>query len=308
MLASLPHLEEGSIVDIVAPASACERSELKGAIQFVKSLGLKARVSPKIFHGQTRILAATDEERFGQLKAALLAKDSAAIWCIRGGYGSIRLLPELAKLKRPSRPKLFLGYSDITTLHIFLNQVWKWPTIHSPMVGRFGRGDATAKELKDVKSILFGPFENFKHELTPLNKAAKQSGVIRSSVIGGNLITLQSSLGTPWSFRPDGKILLFEDLGEKPHRLDRVFVQAEQAGWFKKAKAVVLGDFLYPVAVDRRMIWNDVIPRFAEGLKIPVFKDLPSGHGKVNRPIPFLTQATLKTGSSSKLEISLTPV
>src|SRR4051794_11532067 len=85
MLTSLPQLEKGSIVDIVAPASACDRSELKKAIAFVKDLGLEPRVSPKIFHGQTKIVAATDEQRFEQLKKALLAKDSSAIWCIRGG-------------------------------------------------------------------------------------------------------------------------------------------------------------------------------------------------------------------------------
>lgn len=308
MLASLPHLEEGSIVDIIAPASACEMSELKSAVKFVKSLGLRPRVSAKIFHGKTPILAATDEERFGQLKAALLAKDSQAIWCIRGGYGSIRLLPELAKIKRPKKPKLFLGYSDITTLHIFLNQVWKWPTIHSPMVGRFGRGDATKQELKEVKSILFGPSEIFHHELTALNKAARKSGTIRSSIVGGNLITLQSSLGTPWSFDPSGKIILFEDLGEKPHRLDRTFVQMEQAGYFKKAKAVIFGDILYHHKPDLRLIWKDVIPRFAARQKIPVFKDVQSGHGKINRPIPFLTKTKLKTGSKAELEISLSPV
>lgn len=308
MLSPLPHLEEGSIVDIIAPASACEPSELKKAVRFLKGLGLKPRVSPKIFHGKTPILAATDEERFRQLKAALLAKDSQAIWCIRGGYGSIRLLPELAKIKRPKKPKLFLGYSDITTLHLFLNQYWKWPTIHSPMVGRFGRGDATKQELKDVKSILFGPFQNFHHELTPLNKAARTSGTIRSSLVGGNLITLQSSLGTPWAFDPANKIILFEDLGEKPHRLDRVFIQMEQAGYFKKAKAVVFGDILYHHPPDRRLIWNDVIPRFAARQTIPVFKDLQSGHGKVNRPIPFLTKTKLKTGSKPEIEISLSPV
>jgi muramoyltetrapeptide carboxypeptidase len=108
MLTSLPHLEEGSIVDIIAPASSCDRRELKQAIAFVKKLGLRPRVNPKIF-GKTHIFAATDEERFRQLKAALVAKDSSAIWCIRGGYGSLRLLPELAKIKRPKKTKIISG-------------------------------------------------------------------------------------------------------------------------------------------------------------------------------------------------------
>lgn len=307
MLTSLPYLEKGSIVDIVAPASACSRDELKKAIRFVEDLGLRARVSSKIFHGQTPIVAATDEERFSQLKRALLAKDSAAIWCIRGGYGSLRLLPQLAKVKRPRQPKLFLGYSDITSLHMFLNGYWKWPTIHSPMVGRFGRGDHTPIELKEVKNILFGPHESFRHKLKPMNSAAKKSAHIHGSIVGGNIAVLQSSLGTPWSLKTDGRIVLFEDLGEKPHRLDRMLMQMDQAGCFKKARAVIFGDVLFHHASDERLIWNKVIPAFAQTQKIPVLKGLKSGHGKVNRPIPFLTKARLRTGRSPELEISLTP-
>jgi muramoyltetrapeptide carboxypeptidase len=308
MLAPLPHLKEGSIVDIVAPASACTVGELNKAIRFVKALGLKPRVSAKIFHGKTQIVAATDQERFGQLKKALLAKDSDAVWCIRGGYGSLRLLPELAKLKRPKKPKLFLGYSDITTLHMFLNGYWKWPTIHSPMVGRFGRGDNTKIELKEMKNILFGPGHSFHHALTPMNAAAKKSKIIRSAIVGGNIATLQGSMGTPWILKSDGRIILFEDLGEKPHRMDRMLMQMEQAGYFKRARAIIFGDVLFHHAPDERLIWNDVLPRFAASQKIPVFKGLKSGHGKVNRPIPFLTKAELKSGRRAALEISLTPV
>jgi muramoyltetrapeptide carboxypeptidase len=308
MLTSLPHLEKGSIVDIIAPASSCTRDELNKAIRFVKGLGLKPRVSPRIFHGQTPIVAATDHERFSQLKAALLAKDSDVIWCIRGGYGSLRLLPSLAKLRRPKKAKLFLGYSDITTLHMFLNTYWKWPTIHSPMIGRFGRGDHTAIELKEVKSILFGPHQDFRHRLVPMNALAKKPRMIRGGIVGGNVATLQSSLGTPWSLKTEGRILLLEDLGEKPHRMDRMLMQMEQAGYFKKARGVIFGDVLFHQPADQRLIWKDVIPRFAASQKIPVFRGLQSGHGRINRPIPFLTKATIKSGRQAELVVSLKSV
>jgi muramoyltetrapeptide carboxypeptidase len=308
MIASLPHLEKGSIVDIIAPASGCSRDELNKAILFVKELGLKPRVSPRIFKGKTSILAATDQERFSQLKTALLAKDSEAIWCIRGGYGSLRLLPSLAKIHRPKKMKMFLGYSDITTLHLFLNMYWKWPTIHSPMVGRFGRGDNTPAELREMKNILFGPHETFRHRLHALNSAAKRAKTIRGSIVGGNIATLQSSLGTPWSLKTDKHIILFEDLGEKPHRIDRMLMQMEQAGYFKKARAVIFGDVLFNEAVDQRIIWKDVISRFAATQKIPVFKGLQSGHGKINRPIPFLTKTLIRGGSRAELVVSLKPV
>jgi muramoyltetrapeptide carboxypeptidase len=307
MIASFPRLEKGSIVDIIAPASSCARSELRQAIQFVRALGLRPRVSPKIF-GRVPIFAQTDDERFRQLKNALTASDSKLVWCIRGGYGSLRLLPRLAKLKRPKTFKLVLGYSDITSLHLFLNSVWRWPSVHGPMVGRFGRGDHTAIELKEVKQILFDPGPTFTHSLQPLNAAARRKHTLRASVVGGNMATLQSSLGTPWSLASKGRIVMLEDLSEKPHRIDRMLMQMEQAGVFRNARAVIFGDIDYPSTAERRIIWKDVIPRFAKSQKIPVLKGLKSGHGKVNRPLPFLTDATLRLGQRSELTVTLRPV
>ncbi len=306
MLSLLPHLEEGSTVDIIAPASACPRRDLKLAVRFVKALGLKPRVSPRIF-GKTEIMANTDDERFKQLQRALWSTDSDAVWCIRGGYGSIRLLPKLAKLKRPRKFKLILGYSDITTLHMFLNSEWKWPTIHSPMVGRFGRGDASKIELHEVKSILFGPAETFNHRLVPLNKPATARRTIKTAIVGGNLATLQGSMGTPWTLNPDKHIIFFEDIAEKPHKMDRMLTQFEQAGYFRRAQAVIFGDMTVDSAKERRLIWNEVIPRFAREQKIPVLKGLQAGHGKINRPIPFLTKTQLRLGKSPELDITLRP-
>jgi muramoyltetrapeptide carboxypeptidase len=290
-------LKRGDIVDIIAPASACSRSELQGGVRFLKKMGLVPRLSKKIFAPGAKIFAQSDAERLAQLVKALKAKDSKAIWCVRGGYGSLRLLPALAKVKRPALCKLLIGYSDITTLHVFLQAEWKWPTLHGPLLDRFGRGDNLPQETAETFGLLFGERENivFKN-LKPLNRAARKSGKIKGSVIGGNLATLQSSLGTPWQVLPSGHFVFLEDTGERPHRLDRMLAQLVQVGYFKNAKGVIFGPLLVAAARDRRLIWSDVLPRFAQSLKIPVLAGVLSGHGPVQRPLPLLTAAELRLG------------
>ncbi len=298
-------VEPGDIVDVIAPASRCSPKELQNSLRFVMSLGLRPRMHGRLFAREKLIFANSDQERLIQLKKALYAPDSRMVWCVRGGYGAIRLMPEILKWKKPSQPKIFLGYSDITTLHAHLNQKWKWPTIHGPLLERAGSGRMDAKEKKTLLGLIFGSLNEVRFEsLQPLNKAARKSGVIRATVHGGNMATLQSSLGTPAAFKPQKQILFLEDTGEWPHRVDRMLTQFQQAGWFNGVKAVVFGHFLLNDRKARRGLWQEVIPRFAQSVKIPVLKGLPVGHDpKVQIPLPFNTTAVLKTGSAPELRV-----
>ncbi len=298
-------LQPGDIVDVVAPASRCTPAELKAGIRFIKSLGLVPRVPSDLFGGKMPLFANTDRARLRQLKAALYARDSKMIWCVRGGYGSLRLMPEVRNWKRPVRSKIFLGYSDITTLHAHLNQAWKWPTIHGPMVERAGSGRMSVGEKRALISLLFGRTNRLEFRgLKPLNAAARRSRVVKGTLWGGNMAVLQSALGTPSALKPNGHILFFEDIGEAPHRVDRMLSQFMQAGWFKHTKAIVFGHFLLNDAKLRRDLWNDVIPRFAASVNFPVLKGLPVGHNpKVQMPLPFNTSAVLFTGARSRLSV-----
>lgn len=289
------HLNPGDTIDLVAPGSACSHAELTGAAKFVKSLGLKPRYAKDIFARKSPILSSSDDRRFYFLKKALLAKDSTAIWCLRGGYGSIRLLPELTKLAKPKQVKLIIGYSDVTTLHNYVNFFWQWPSLHGPLLDRFAAGRNTAKELSMMKAMLFGEKKEFSYSnLRPLNAAALKVKTIKSTVVGGNQAVLQASLGTPWQMNPEDKILFLEDIGEKAHRVDRMLVQMSQSGYFAKAKAIILGDYVIANNVDRRRIWNLALRPFAQQCKIPVLSGIQCGHGKVQLPLPFFTPATLK--------------
>lgn len=298
----LDPIQPGDIVDVVAPAWASTKQELKLGIKALLALGLVPRV-PKDIFGKSALFANSDEKRLVQFKRAVYAPDSRLIWCVRGGYGAIRLVPAIEKWRRPELAKILLGYSDITTLHVLINQKWKWPTLHGPLLDRLARGAMTAREHKELFDILYGRKQEVKFNgLRPLNRAAKKSRVLNAKIVGGNMAVLQSGLGTPAALRPGKSFLFFEDTGERPHRVDRMLTQFEQAGWFRNCRAVLLGHFLLTDPHDRRLLWNDVIPRFAARMKIPVIAGLPVGHNrKAQRVLPFNTMAELHLGQSPTL-------
>lgn len=300
-------LVEGDIVDIVAPASRCSEEDVQRGIAAVRALGLVPRV-PKDLFTRSILFSGKDETRLRHLRDALYARDSKLIWCVRGGYGSLRLLPEMRRWRKPAHPKVLLGYSDITSVHAFLNQEWGWPSWHGPMVERFGRGTMPARDSKELVGLLFGKISEVSFSrLRPLNSAARRSGAVRGRVVGGNMAVLQSSLGTPSALKPGrGQILFFEDIGERPHRMDRMFTQFAQAGWFERVGAVVLGSFQLEGDVDRRQLWSDVIPRFAASVRVPVVAGLPVGHDPVRqRVLPFNTPARLDLGRGGRLTVSV---
>lgn len=301
----LASLRQGDLVDIVAPASRCTAEELRNGVRAVKELGLVPRVPEGLFSSSAVLFSNSDAVRLKQLKAALYARDSKLIWCVRGGYGSLRLLPAMAGWKRPAQAKIVLGYSDITTLHAFLNQKWKWPTLHGPLLDRLGRGTMSAAEKRLLTGMLFGQVLEVEFEgLKPLNSAARGARTVRGVVAGGNMAVLQSSVGTPNELDPRGRILFFEDTGERPHRVDRMLTQFAQAGWFAGAKAVVLGHFLLSDARDRRQLWSDVFTRFAASVKVPVLRGLPVGHDpKQQFTLPLNTPSVLRLGARASLKV-----
>jgi len=298
-------ISPGEIIDVVAPASACSRQELMGGVQMLKELGLRPRVPRGILSREAGLFANTDAKRLAFLKRAVYASDSGMIWCLRGGYGSLRLMPEIQTWKRPARAKIFLGFSDITSLHVHLNQKWNWPTLHGPMLARLGRGPLAPREHAELFGLLFGQKTQVTFSrLKPLNAESRRAGVIHASILGGNMAVLQSGLGTPSALVPKGCLLYLEDLNEKPHRVDRMLTQFAQAGWFGHCRGVLLGDFLMNDAQESRLLWRDVLPRFARAVGVPVVAGVPVGHDpRRNRTLPFNTSARLQLGARPELVV-----
>jgi muramoyltetrapeptide carboxypeptidase len=300
-------LKKGDIVDVVAPGFATTPDVVEAARQFLLQQGLKPRLPSDLFAPDV-VCSNTDKARFEHLKSALLAKDSKMVWSLRAGYGAIRLVEDLQKIKKPKQPKIFMGYSDTTTLHNYLNHFWGWPTLHGPLMDRVGRvqNPLPKAQINEVLDVLFGRKKSIEHSaLIPLNDLAKRPKTIHSFCLGGNLTVTQSHLGTKFARSVSGSVLIFEDVGERGYRVDRILKQFELAGYFKGVKAIVFGEFIRCEEPGPEKISKvpAVIERFAEEIKVPVFSGLQVGHGDAQRIVPLRTPCVLRCDDQASLII-----
>lgn len=278
-------IKKGDIVDIVAPAGFCEPEVLFKAVTELNKWGLIARTKIDFtafhpFHSDD------DDIRFEDLKEALTNKESKIVWCLRGGYGSGRLLNSLAKMKKPKHKKLVIGYSDITALHTFLSQNWGWESVHGPTISTFSNKKFDKKCLAELKDILFGKTKTFKMELGPLNAAAEKAKTkITGKITGGNLAMLQTLIGTKFQLKAKGKIVIIEDVNEKGYQVDRMLYHLLSSNALQGAKAIVFGDFTGGAEANGESFVEFSIMRFAIDNKIPVFSTSEFGHGNINRPL-----------------------
>lgn len=303
MMKGWSKLKPGDLIDIVAPGSSTSSETLEGATNAATRLGFKVRVPAGLIHAHP-FHSHEDEIRFEYLKNALYAKDSKVVWCLRGGYGSNRLIPYLSKLKTPPvKAKLFIGYSDITTIHTFLQQKWKWITCHGPVFENLNPGRLKKEDLDEFVSFLTGKTKISQFQMKPLNAQALALKKKKTILTGGNLATLQSAIGTILSPKLTKKTLFLEDIGERGYRVDRLLEHLKQAKVLNGCEAIVFGDFTGGEEKDGGNHTQFALERFANGIKIPVFSGLPSGHGTVNKPLFFGAPASLEGGEIAHLVI-----
>lgn len=299
-------LRAGDVVDVIAPASPCLKNEasLSKIHDLLVSWNLVPRI-PEDLLGRDLLCANTDAKRFEFLKNALLNPESAAIWCLRGGYGSGRLIPKLASLRlKALPPKLFIGMSDITALHLFLQRNFQWPTIHGPSVRQVADNDVDENNIQELKKIMFGQKKTLLYdELIPLNDNAAKNITIETKITGGNLCLVQSSIGTKWQIDARRKIIFLEEINERGYRIDRMLQHLEQAGIFTDVKAILLGDFTGGKEPDGSSLIDPVLKRFAENCDFPVLRCPGIGHDKFNRPLPLGTKTKLSLGEKYTLNV-----
>jgi muramoyltetrapeptide carboxypeptidase len=295
-------LRPNDTVDIVAPASGSSLDKLDQGLAWLQELSLRPRYPEKLINTDL-FFAAPIEEQWESFKSALYS-EAKVIWCLRGGYGSMRLIPLLEKLTPPIHPKLLIGFSDITALHLFFNQKWNWPTLHGRTISQLSPDGPKSDEHLQLIDLLFGNIQEVQFSnLIPLNQAARKPQLIQSTVIGGNLRLLQSSLGTSWELKPQGKILFIEDVSERGYSVDRMLEQLFQANIIHQdLDALIIGDFTEGLEKNGDNLVPHALQRFAERVNYPVLMGMPCGHGKeINAPLPFQTRATLEIGMHYRL-------
>jgi len=264
-------------VRIVAPSSPFNAADLQRGLELLSSR-YEVSHNPSLFerHGY---LAGTDARRLEELQSAIDDPEVAAIIAARGGYGATRLLDALDLEPLRRSPKLLVGFSDITALHAVWSQRGLG-SLHGPMVAAVGRG--TDAQLSRVIEALEG---RYARELTGLR--ALVPGRARGPLLGGNLAVLCSLLGTPFMPDLDGAVLLLEDVGERPYRIDRMLTSLRQSGALARLAGILLGAFTKAEAGSDGMTVEDVLLDRLGDLGIPVLSGAPVGHIDDNEPVPL---------------------
>lgn len=266
---------------------------LSAISQFLHQEGYVARLADNLL-GPHDFLANSDEQRLAQLQQALTAPDSDIVWCVRGGHGTTRLMPFLMDLLKPNKPKLVVGFSDITTLHLWLNQVWHWPSLHGPMARQVALGLSDTRDVEALLRLWRGDLANYcLTELLPLNDFAKHSPSLTGVTAGTCLSLLQTSLSTPWQLISKDKLVFIEDINEAAYKLDRLLVHLSNAGLWQQARAIILGDFGENFSISEQKQVHKVLQEFSHAQTVPVFSLKGFGHGPRNLPIPLGVKATI---------------
>jgi muramoyltetrapeptide carboxypeptidase len=302
-------LKRGDLIGVAAPAGPVEEDRLGRGVAELERLGFAVRVADGV-RERKGFTAGTVENRLRQLHALFADPAVAAIACARGGAGTIQLLPGLDRDLVRDHPKVVLGYSDVTLLHLEMQRLGV-ASLHGPMVARGLDEGETGYDRASLWHGLTGegtPYESGEDDLLPLADGAAE-GVLR----GGCLSMLAAVAGTPWGApRPDEPTLLFlEDVDEKPYRVDRVLRQLRASGAFEGVAGVVFGDMKgCAPGFDEDYTLEDVLLEALDGLGVPVALGLSSGHTTLpGVTLPLGVRARLDCASgSARIAVLETPV
>ncbi len=268
-------LRPGDRIALVAPASGCPPEEVERGAAELSRLGFEPVYSDAVF-ARAAFSAGAPDIRALDFMRAWADPDIAALVAIRGGYGSVEILPRLHALPSFRQPKLFVGYSDNTTVLSWLTCQQGVPAIHGPMIDRRLAAGPAGYDERSFLALLQG---GAGLELQPEGVEALRTGEARGRLFGGTITQLAASLGTPYAFAPpDGCVLLLEDVNERPFRLHRLLTQLRLAGLFARAGAIVFGEMPGCDDPGGGGTARDVIADTTRDFAGPVVTGFPSGH------------------------------
>jgi muramoyltetrapeptide carboxypeptidase len=296
-----PKLEPGNRINLIAPAGPLlENDDLTRAKELCSALGYEPVMGQNTYkrHGY---FAGTDDERLSDLNSALQDPSTSAIWCIRGGYGSIRLLDQVDYGAVSRRPKALIGFSDATALLNAVTRLTGVVTFHGP-VARASMPVFSRRHFERVLSAPVAP-GRLGRLPQPENVLVPQEnrivtlcrGAAEGPLAGGNLSLLQCLIGTPYFPELTGAILFLEDVGEDLYRIDRVLAQLRLVGALRRLAGVVVGRFtdLERAGGDGALGFDEVLANYFGPLGIPVAYGFPVGHIDAQWTLPLGIRARL---------------
>ena len=265
----------GSRVALVAPASGFDREEFDRGVAELKRLGLEPVYEESVFDRQT-LTAGRPRVRVMALLRAFDEMDADAVIAVRGGYGSVELLP-LLDVDRIRRSRTaFVGYSDVTSLHSFLGAIVGLASVHGAMIdGRLAKGPEAYDPASFLRSLSPEPLGDQSHA----GLETLQPGIAVGPLAGGTLTQLLGSFETPYAFKPpDGHVLFLDEVGERPYRIHRMLMQLRLSGRMERASAIVFGQLPRCEEPGGKVTARDIVRDAVIGFRGPVVFGFPSGH------------------------------
>lgn len=288
-------LKLGDTIGIIAPASPATDERVIKAQERLIQMGFKVKMgkSPYERYGY---LSGTDVVRAEDINTMFKDKEVDGIICIRGGYGTPRILQLLDYQAIKDNPKIFVGYSDITALHIAFTQIAGLVTYHGPMVASDMIGDFSDFSKDNLfRAIMntepMGKISNPEgEEITTIN-----GGIAEGTIIGGNLSLIADTIGTPYEIDVKGKILFIEEVGEEPYNIDRMLNQLRLSGKLQEANGIILGDFndCESKKHDENLTLEQVINDQIKPIGKPTIYNLQAGHCNPMVTLPLGVKARL---------------
>lgn len=303
----LPSLRPGDPVGIIAPASAArDPNEVEAGIERLSQIGYRVE---RLFapDAQRGYLAAPDADRLAALNRALAAPNLRAIFCVRGGYGSLRLLDRIDYTAARAHPKLLLGYSDITALQWALWAQADWPSLSSLVVTEWGHAEPST--VAHIRQWAEGETPALRSldgaALTPL-----QPGRAEGILLGGNLAVLSRLIGTPYQPDLSGAILYLEDVQEPPYRIDRMLAHLQLSGVLDELAGVLLGRFSEPddATPGPSLSLDEVFADYFSDRPYPVARGLSYGHCLPRLSMPQGIRARLDVHADAATLTPLEPL
>ena len=299
-------LKSGDRIALVAPASPLPESaagaEIEAGIAELNALGFEVDYDETLLE-RTGYTAGSAETRAAALRGAWADPSVAAILCLRGGYGSVQLLPLLDAQEFRAAPKAFIGYSDNTSILAWLALQCGIVCFHGPMIDRRLSRAETGYDRDTFERALMrtGPIGTIQHPQLEAVRPGEASGLL----VGGTMTQLAASLGTPWAFDPPpGCVLFFDEVAERPYRVDRLYTQLAQAGVLARAAALVFGEMPRCDEPAGGPAIRDVVRAITKDFSGPVLFGLPSGHTETaTLTLPFGVRARVTTGGSPAIDI-----
>lgn len=294
-------LDKGDTVGIIAPAGQLKESvAFAKGIRILEEMGFMVKYPRNLWPG-VEYLSDNDENRGLEFNKLLADPEVRGLIMLRGGYGCLRMIDRIDLKQVTRNPKLIVGFSDITILQNFLYEQTGLMSLHGPVVTSLHR--ATPSSLERLYHCLTG---NWHTPVTPRNvEVLKAAPTSSGPLVGGNLASLITLLGTPFDFNWDNKIVLLEDIDEPLYRIDRMLTQLFLAGKLKNIAGLILGDFSLTAFQDgveknryKEQVWSRIL-EICRHLSFPIWANFPNGHCRQNITLPLGATAVMDREKTS---------